>query len=185
MNQRQVRYLDNRIQEEKNRLYSALTKKYKELKKNNLNGLVEAFQRMYREKLRKLDKEDIIERFLPVFENCCREWNDYGSYDRYGIIKLNDDLNVSINDPRATFEIDGFVEEWNKRSGELERSLEKEEQQAYDDLNKEVSALRDRINLGDATEAAKSLEEFVAKWTKIIDDAEKKDATNKPSRKRK
>ena len=113
------------------------------------------------------------------------EWNDYGSFDRYGIINLNGNQDPTIKDPRAMFEIDGFVEEWNKRSGELERRLEKEEQQAYDDLNKEVSALRDRINLGDATEAAKSLEEFVAKWTRIIDDAEKEDAPGKPSRKRK
>ena len=185
MNQRQIRYLDNRIQEEKNRFWNAITAKYRKLKEKTLTGMVEDFQKGYTGLLMSLSKEGIAKRFLEVFMNACRHYNDYGSFERHGILDLDGSNDVRVKDPLGVFDINGFIPEWNRRAAELEKKLEADQQQEYDRLSTEVCRLRDRINLGDAEEATKSLEEFVSKWTKIIEEAEKEDGPKKESKSKK
>ena len=193
MNQRQIRYLDKRIQEEKDKLYFSLTEKYSKLKKSLLEGLTEEFKRAYMEKLALQPKEDLVRRLGIIMTCACRDYEDYGSYIRNGIIDLKDGSgNIGWSDSSGIdkadiLEIDGFVSEWNRKAGDLERAMDRNKELAVARLEEETRALRDRINLGDASEAADSLEQFVAKWTKIIDDADKvpqthgrdKDKTNR------
>ena len=184
MNQRQIRYLEKRSQDEEGRLAKELSHKHTESRKAALEKTVEDFQKAYRERLSLLPKDEIVDRFMLVVSGACRHYNDYGSYSRDGVIDLTEkycsfNLKAGVT-PEDVIEIDRFVCEWNRKIGRLEEDLLEKERLEKERLQDEARRLRDRINLGDASEAARSLEEFVLKWTKIIDDAEKEDVPQKP-----
>lgn len=192
MNQRQIRYLDKRIQDENHRLYEELTQRHQEIRRATLEKTVEDFQKAYRERLALLSKDEIVDRFMLVVSGACKHYNDYGSYSRDGVIDLTEkycsfSLKAGV-DPEDVIEIDRFVCEWNRKIGRLEEDLLEKERLDKERLENETKKLRDRINLGDASDASKSIEDFVLKWTKIINDTEDDDVTKsspKPSRKRK
>lgn len=185
MNQKQIKYLDGRITDEAKAIRKRLDHDFNKRKEALFNELAVKQNEEYRKMLEPLSKEQLASRMLCLFRESRDKYydsRDYTARDKFS----NLDTSVCLK-RRDLFEFDRFLDIFDEMAVQEFSILYKDYNEFIGRLNTEVYHLRDRINLGEASDAIESLDAFIDRWNKIVFAVrpdEVGDSTKKP-RKRK
>jgi hypothetical protein len=166
MNQKQIKYLDGRITDEAKAIREKLDHDFNERKEKLFNELAVKQDEEYGKMLESLSKEQLTDRMLRLFRESRIKYydtRDYTAKDNFS----NLDTSACFK-RQALFEFGSFLDDFDKTAVQKFSILYKDYNEFIDKLNVEVNRLRDRINIGEASDAIESLDAFIDRWNKIV-----------------